>query len=406
MSTFAPEDLAGVLASTSFCFDLSVFEFFVPLSSGGTVLLVEDVLHLPGFSSRRQVTLINTVPSAMAELLRGGNLPASVRTVNLAGEPLSNALAQHIYQQDTIERVFNLYGPSETTTYSTSTLVERGGRELSIGRPIANSQVYILDFHLQPTPIGIVGELYIGGDGLARGYLNRPELVAERFIPNPFSQKSDARLYKTGDLARYRPDGTIEFLGRIDYQVKIWGFRIEPGEIEEVLRQHPEVRDAVVVAREDTPGKKQLIAYTVASQRQPLVIDQLRNYLKEKVPEHMLPSAFTLLDTLPLLPNGKLDRLGLPVPESVKHPEEETFVAPTSIAHYQLMQIWEELLNVRPIGIRDNFFQKGGHSLLAAHLVNLVEQVSGKKIALATFFAGPTIEQLAGALDSNEDAER
>src|SRR5205085_1424352 len=254
-------------ASTSICFDLSVFEIFVPLSSGGTVILVEDVLHLPGLSSGRPVTLINTVPSAMSALLRSGKLPASVRTVNLAGEPLPNTLAQQIYQQDTIGRVFNLYGPSEATTYATYTLVERGGRELSIGRPIANTQVYILDSHLHPVPLGIVGELYIGGDGLARGYLNRPELTAECFIPNPFSQKSDERLYKTGDLARYRPDGNIEFLGRMDRQVKIRGFRIELGEIEEVLRQHPEVQEAVVVAREDTPGDKCLVAYIVAIQR-------------------------------------------------------------------------------------------------------------------------------------------
>jgi amino acid adenylation domain-containing protein len=404
INTFTPEDLAGVLASTSLSFDLSVFEIFVPLSIGGTVILVEDVLHLHSLSSSRQVSLINTVPSAMTELLRSGRVPAPVRTVNMAGEALSNALTQQILQQDTIERVFNLYGPSETTTYSTSALVERGGRELSIGRPITNTRVYILDSHLHPAPIGIAGELYIGGDGLARGYLNRPELTAERFIPDPFSRKSDVRLYKTGDLARYRPDGNIELLGRIDHQVKIRGFRIELGEIEEVLRQHPEVREAVVVARKDFSGNKRLVAYIVATQRQPPVINNLRNYLKEKLPEHMLPSAFSLLDTLPLTPNGKIDRCALPAPESVKHSEEEVFVAPTSMVHHQLIQIWEELLDARPIGIRDNFFHRGGHSLLAARLVNRIEQVFGKKIPLAALFAGPTVEQLARALQQQEDS--
>jgi len=404
ISTFTPEDLAGVLASTSLCFDLSVFEIFVPLSSGGSVILVEDVLHLPGLSPSRQVTLINTIPSAMAELLRSERVPATVRTVNLAGEPLPNSVAQKIYQQDTIGRVYNLYGPSEATTYATCTLVERGGRELSIGRPIANTQVYILDSHLHPVPIGVAGELYIGGSGLARGYLNRQELTAERFIPNPFSHKSEARLYKTGDLARYRPDGNIELLDRVDRQVKMRGFRIELGEIEEVLRQHPEVRAAVVVMREDIPGDRRLVAYIVATQSQTLAIANLRNYLKEMLPQYMLPSAFILLDALPLTPNGKIDRCALPAPESVGNREEETFVAPTSMVHYQLTQIWEDLLDTRPVGIRDNFFQIGGHSLFAARLVHRIEEVFGKRIPLATLFAGPTIEQLAIALQQQGDS--
>jgi len=395
-SNFTPEDLAGVLASTSVCFDLSVFEIFVPLSSGGTVILVENLLQLPDVSTDQQVTLINTVPSVMTELLRSTSLPASVHTVNLAGEPLHRTLVRQLYQQDSIRRVFNLYGPTEDTTYSTFILVEKVGREPSIGRPIANSQTYILDSHLQPVPIGVVGELYLGGDGLARGYLNRPELTAERFIPNPF--RAGARLYKTGDLARYLPDGTIEFLGRIDHQVKIRGFRIELGEIEEVLKQHPSVREALVVAREDTPGDKYLVAYSVAVQEQVLSINSLRSYLKEKVPEYMLPSAFILLDALPRTPNGKIDHHVLPAPELTKRPAEDTFVAPTLMVHYQLLKIWEDLLDVRPIGIQDNFFALGGHSLLAARMIGRVEQVCGKKVPLATLFAGATIEHLADVL--------
>jgi amino acid adenylation domain-containing protein len=235
---FTVEDLAGVLASTSICFDLSVFELFLPLSVGGKVILAENALSLPTLPAVLEVTLINTVPSAIAELVRSSSIPASVCTVNLAGEPLQNQLVQQIYKQETIQRVFNLYGPSEDTTYSTFALVKKGDSIVTIGRPISNTQVYLLDEHLQPVPIGVSGELYIGGDGLARGYLNRPDLTQERFIPNPFN---NSKLYKTGDLARYLPDGNIDYLGRIDHQVKIRGYRIELGEIEAVLTQHPEV---------------------------------------------------------------------------------------------------------------------------------------------------------------------
>jgi amino acid adenylation domain-containing protein/thioester reductase-like protein len=268
---FTSEELAGVLASTSICFDLSVFELFVPLSWGGKVILIENILHLPNLRAAEQVTLINTVPSAIAELLRINGIPTSVITVNLAGEPLPNPLAQKIYQQSTIQKVFNLYGPSEDTTYSTFALVEKDGDRVTIGHPIANTQVYLLDNQLQPVPVGVVGEVYIGGAGLARGYLNRPDLTAQRFILNPFIEVETAnslhpslRLYKTGDLARYLPDGNIDYIGRIDHQVKIRGFRIELGEIESLLLLHPTVRDAVAIAREDFPGDRRLVAYIVS----------------------------------------------------------------------------------------------------------------------------------------------
>jgi amino acid adenylation domain len=233
---FTPDEFVGVLASTSICFDLSVFELFVPLSWGGRVILAENALHLPALPVGQEVTLVNTVPSAMAELVRSNSVPISVRVVNLAGEPLQNTLVQQIYRQESIQRVFNLYGPSEDTTYSTFALMNKGSNETpSIGRPIANTQVYLLDRQLHPVPIGVLGELHLGGSGLVRGYLNRSELTAEKFVPNPFSEIPGARLYRTGDLARYRPEGTIEFLGRVDHQVKVRGFRIELGEIEAVL---------------------------------------------------------------------------------------------------------------------------------------------------------------------------
>lgn len=236
---FAPCDLAGVLASTSICFDLSVFELFVPLLWGSKVILAQNALELSTLPNADEVTLINTVPSAIAEVVRSKGIPASVRTVNLAGEPLQNQLAQQIYQLPNVQQVFNLYGPSEDTTYSTFTLVKKGDSIVTIGRPIANTYCFLLDEHLMPVPISVPGELYIGGDGLARGYLNRPDLTDEKFIPNPFSNQPASRLYKTGDKARYLPEGNIEFLGRINNQVKIRGFRIELGEIETVLTAHP-----------------------------------------------------------------------------------------------------------------------------------------------------------------------
>lgn len=262
LSAFSPQQLTGVLASTSICFDLSIFELFVPLSCGGKTILAENALQLPSLPAATEVTLINTVPSAAAELIRLG-LPNSIKTVNLAGEPLPQQLVRLLYERGHIEQVFNLYGPSEATTYSTFALAETNTNQPPIGRPIANTQVYILDSHLQPVPIGVAGELHIGGAGLAIGYLNRPELTAEKFIANPWSDRPGDRLYKTGDLARYLPNGQIEYLGRLDNQVKVRGFRIELGEIEATLQQHPAVRDGVVVARAGVAGDKVLVAYLV-----------------------------------------------------------------------------------------------------------------------------------------------
>ncbi|MEG4280406.1 amino acid adenylation domain-containing protein [Microcoleus sp. MON1_C1] len=323
---FNPDDLAGVLASTSICFDLSVFELFVPLSWGGKVILAENALHLPALSAALDVTLINTVPSAIAELLRMDGIPSSVRTVNLAGEPLPNKLVQQVYEHNTVQKVFNLYGPSEDTTYSTYTLVKKGGNEPPpIGRPIANTQVYILDAQKQLVPIGVPGELYIGGAGLARGYLNRPELTADRFIPNPFSNESGSRLYKTGDLARYLPDGNIEFLGRIDHQVKIRGFRIELGEIEASLQQHPDVRQAVAIAREDVPGDKRLVAYIVSNliperipYQSPCLVGFDGNRTIEVTTEDISMGGISLVGMTEILERASRVRLHIQLPENAQ----------------------------------------------------------------------------------------
>jgi len=404
-TVFTPEELAGVLASTSICFDLSVFEIFAPLSWGGTVFVVENALDLASLDADTEVRLINTVPSAMAELVNLKAVPAPVRTVNLAGEALHNKLVQQVYEQGTIEQVFNLYGPSEDTTYSTFALIRRGeSAEPSIGRPIVNTQVYLLDAWQQPVPVGAAGELYIGGEGLARGYLNRPELTAEKFVPDPFSGEPGARLYRTGDLARYLPDGNLEFLGRIDHQVKIRGFRIELGEIEAALGKHTAVREAVVLACDDRSGGRRLVAYVVPD-RQSDGINELRGFLKEKLPDYMVPSTFIWLNSLPLTPNGKVDRPALraldnPAPES-----ESVFTPPRDLLEFQLAQIWESVLNRQPISITDNFFDLGGHSLLAVRLVAQIKDKLRYNLPLSALVQAADIEKLARILRQQTDSK-
>lgn len=402
-SVFSREQLKGVLGSTSVCFDLSVYEMFAPLSCGGSIILVENILHLPTAPTANEVTLINTVPSAITELLRIKGVPASVRTVNLAGEPLKTSLVRQIYELENIKEVFDLYGPSEDTTYSTFTLRDKGNA--TIGRPISNTQAFVLDRHFQPVPVGIPGELYLGGDGLARGYLNRQELTDERFIKNLFIDEPTARLYKTGDLVRYLPTGEIEYLGRIDNQVKIRGFRIELGEIEAMLLTHPEIRESAVIAREDTPGDKRLAAYFVLNQGQTVNINDVRNYLKVKLPDYMIPSAFVELDELPLTPNGKINRKALPAPTSTLSESDREFVAHRDDFESKLVKIWETLLGVQPIGVQDNFFELGGHSLQAVRMFAEVEETFGKNIPLATLFEAGTIEKLADILRQEGWAE-
>ena len=391
-------ELAGVLASTSICFDLSVFELFVTLSWGGKVILAENALELPNLPAAGEVTLINTVPSAIAELLRIQGIPKTVRTVNLAGEPLAGQIVQQLYQQKHIKEVYNLYGPSEDTTYSTFTLVENSKDIVpTIGRAIANTQTYILDRHLQPVPIGVPGELHLGGMGLARGYLNQPELTQQKFIANPFvgefreTPLRESRFYKTGDLAKYQPNGKIQYLGRIDNQVKIRGFRIELGEIETALNNHPQVRQGVVIVREDDWSDKRLVAYIVSEGKQPVCSD-LRDYLKQKLPEYMIPSAFVLLEAIPFTPNGKIDRRALPAPKADIFQE---FVLPRTPTQSVLAAIWAEVLKLQQVGIEDNFFELGGHSLLATQVISRIREAFELEIPLNCLFANPTIKELS-----------
>ncbi|MEA2692171.1 MAG: hypothetical protein QOJ16_1558, partial [Acidobacteriota bacterium] len=352
---FSAAELSGVLFATSVCFDLSVFELFVPLAWGGRVIVAENALALAGLAAAGEVTLVNTVPSAMAELVRQGALPPSVRTVNLAGEPLPLALVEALYDTRTVERVWNLYGPSEDTTYSTFARQERGApgplrppRQPDIGRPIAGTQAHVLDRAGRPVPAGVAGELYLGGAGLARGYLERPDLTAERFLPDPFAEAPGGRLYRTGDLARARSTGELHFLGRIDHQVKVRGFRIELGEIEALLGRHPGVREAVVLAREDRPGDRRLVAYVVGAGGPPPPIEELRAHLKEGLPEYMVPTAFVPLAALPLSPNGKVDRKALPAPERTAQEEK---VAPRTPWEQRIAGIFSEVLGVERVGV-------------------------------------------------------
>jgi amino acid adenylation domain-containing protein len=393
VSSCTPAVLQRTLWSTSLNFDLAVFECFVPLSCGAAVHLVSDALAL----MRRQedVTLINTVPSAMAALLDARAVPATVRQVHLAGEPLQQHLVQRIFAHTGVDTVCNLYGPTETTTYSTWIAMSReDGFKASIGRPIFNTRIYILDTQGQPVPIGVAGDIHIGGAGVARGYLNRPDLTLDRFVPDPFGEPG-SRMYKTGDLGRWRADGTIEFLGRNDHQVKIRGFRVELGEIEAALRLHPEVHEAVVLAREDASGDKGLVAYVVGE----VAPEVLRVHLGSHLPEYMVPAAYVALDALPLTPNGKLDRRALPMPSDTAF-SQQAYEAPEGELELTLAAIWRELLGVERVGRNDNFFSLGGHSLLGVQVLSRVSRQLNITLPLRVLFEARTVRELAECINA------
>ncbi|HWG89059.1 MAG TPA: condensation domain-containing protein, partial [Candidatus Acidoferrales bacterium] len=389
---FTPEEWAGVLASTSICFDLSIFELFATLSHGGTVLLAGSIMDLPQLPVRDRVRLINTVPSAAQSLLDSGNLPSEVCTVNLAGEALPRTLVDAFYSCGHIKRVFNLYGPSESTTYSTFALCRKGdGGAPAIGRPIGNTRAYVLDQYLQPLPAGARGELYLSGCGVARGYLNRPDLTSERFIADPFV--AGARMYRTGDLSRWRADALLEFLGRADQQVKVRGFRVEPAEIEAVIKEHPEIKQALVIARESGTAGKQLFAYVVPNGGS-VDVGTLQRSLAERLPRHMVPSAIVPLSALPLTPNGKIDRRALPAPEWLSQGNS----APRTPLDQELSRIFCEVLSRDHVGVYDNFFDLGGHSLMAMRVVGRVRAIFGVDITTRAFFDAPTVSALAAQI--------
>lgn len=408
-----------VLQFATLSFDASAEEIYPCLAGGATLVLRTNAMldSITFFLEKCEewgITVLDLPTAFWHELTRkisekAASLPPPVRLVIIGGEKaLPDMMSQWQKHVSPQVQIVNTYGPTEATIVATmyivpaSTATDNLLQEIPIGRPVPNAQVYLLDQSLNVVPIGTSGELYIGGVGLAREYLNRPALTKERFIPHPFSTRMGIRLYKTGDLASYLPNGDIIFLGRVDQQVKIRGYRIELGEIETALGKHPDILDAVVQAREDGNGGKRLVAYVVPRRGCTFTSSALRHFLQDQLPDYMVPSAFVLLEALPLSPSGKVDRLSLPAPEQGRSELSGTFVAPTLPVHHQLVQIWEELLEVRPVGIQDDFFELGGHSLLAVRLVDRIEQVWGRKISPTTLITGPTIEQLAQALEQME----
>ncbi len=397
LQVYSAEELAGVLFATSIGFDLSIFELFVPLAAGGCVVLAENALELPVLPAAAAVRLVNTVPSALAELVRAGSLPAGVQTVNLAGEPLTRALAEQIHALGTVGRLFNLYGPSEDTTYSTFVRVAAGeGREPSIGRPLPGSRVFLLDRLLRPVPQGAPGELLLAGAGLARGYLDRPVLTAERFLPDPFGGAGE-RLYRTGDLARWRPDGTLEFLGRIDHQVKVRGFRIELGEIEAALLRCAGVREAAVLARGEE-GDRRLVAFVAADGEEREVAGRLRAEVAGRLPAYMVPAAFAVLNALPLTPNGKVDRKALARIEVDVAAGGGGGTRRRTAAEELVAGIWARVLGRGEVGPGASFFDLGGHSLLASQAVAHLRRAFGREVALRDLFEARDADDLAARI--------
>jgi amino acid adenylation domain-containing protein len=397
-----------LLAVTTLSFDIAGLEIYLPLIMGAQVVIVSTATASDGpalaqILTRERVTVMQATPITWRILLGTEWQGSKQLRIFCGGEALPPDLAQQLLPK--VGALWNLYGPTETTIWSAAWEIKPEESPISIGRPIANTEFYLLDPQLQLVPVGVPGELFIGGDGLACGYLHREALTNERFIKHPFSNDASARIYRTGDLAYYQPDGTVVVIGRLDHQVKVRGFRIELGEIEAVLSEHPRVQQAVVVVREETPGDKRLVAYVVAHAEQQPTIDELHQQVQKRLPAYMVPSAFMIMETFPLTPNGKIDRRALPAPDTSRTEKESTFVAPKTFLQQQLVTIWEDLLQVHPIGIRDNFFELGGQSLLAMRLINRIKQASGKELPLSTLFAGATIEQVAQVLLQEEQKE-
>ncbi|HEV3050026.1 MAG TPA: amino acid adenylation domain-containing protein, partial [Longimicrobium sp.] len=386
---FGIDGTSRVLQFASFSFDAAVAEVFDALVAGATLVMASREELLPGAelleTLRRGRVTVATLPPSVLAMLSPDDLP-ELRTVVSAGEAVDAATVERWG----VGRAFvNAYGPTETTVCATSARCEADGRAPAIGGALENVRVYVLDAVGRPAPVGVAGELYVGGVGVARGYLGRPGLTAEKFVPDPFSGESGARLYRTGDRVRWSARGELEFVGRVDAQVKVRGFRIEPGEIEGALRRHAAVRECVVVAREDVPGEKRLVAYVVGD----VEAGVLREHLLRELPEYMVPSAFVLLDALPLTPNGKLDRKALPAPDFA--PAEDRYVAPRTPVEEALAEIWAEVLRLDRVGVKESFFELGGHSLLATRVVSRVRAVFDIDLPLRALFEGPTVEELA-----------
>ena len=408
-----------IAQTASQCFDISVWQLLAGLLVGARIVIFEDeIAHDPmrllDGLQKDEISIVEVVPSmlrAMLETVANSSplsLPA-LRWMIATGEALPPSLAREWYQRYPTVPMLNAYGPTECSDDVTHFVIRippsDGETQIPIGRPIANTRLYIVDPAGSPVPVGIAGELQVGGEGVGRGYLNDPVRTAQAFVPDPFRPGRGARLYKTGDLARYRPDGNIEFLGRIDHQVKIRGFRIELGELETVLARHPAVKACVVVALPAASGEKRLVAYFVARDRTATQA-ALRQFLKGSLPDYMLPSAFVELDALPLTPNGKVDRKALPSPGTDRPELDKPFVAPRDSLELELATIWERVFPLDSVGVQDDFFELGGHSLIAGRMFAEIEKSCGRSVPPTTLLQAPTIEKLALLLRGEREASR
>ncbi|MHB8243494.1 MAG: non-ribosomal peptide synthetase [Solirubrobacteraceae bacterium] len=395
-----------LVAVTTLSFDIAGLELYLPLTTGARVVIApseatEDPRALAALLERSQATVMQATPTTWRMLIDSGWPGRPGMKALCGGEALPVALADRLVGAGL--ELWNMYGPTETTIWSTCARIQTQGETLTIGRPIANTTLYILDQLMEPVPVGIAGELWIGGDGLARGYRGRPDLTDERFVAHPFDPTPDAKIYRTGDLARYRSDGTVEFLGRIDHQVKVRGFRIELGEIETVLARHPEIVDAVVVAR-GSGAEAELAAYVTVG-KDPVPAHELRVFMAQTLPDYMVPSTVTTLDSFPLTPNGKVDRKALPEPVRERSGAHE-LVAPRTKLERKLTSIWERELEIHPIGVTDNFFDLGVTSIVAATLFAAIEHNLGDSLPLGAIFRAPTIETLAQLIEGGEGSSR
>jgi amino acid adenylation domain-containing protein len=395
LDTFSRDELSGMLASTSISFDLSVFELFVPLCCGGTAILVDNLLRLPQTAATARVTFINTVPSVMQELLRFDVLPSNVAVVALAGEPLRQSLVERLYEQSPGLKVFDLYGPTETTVYATCALRTRGG-VANIGGPIANTTALVLDRLQHPVPVGVAGELYLGGAGTAREYLGRPGLTSESFVECPVPDASVGRVYRTGDRARWRADGSLEFLGRLDRQIKLRGFRIELGEVESALTAYPSIRDTVVVQRQDAAEEARLVGYVV--EEGPCTDEDIYRHLEQRLPHYMIPWSIIRLPELPRLPNGKIDHSALQGSEAIARVDER--IRPRTATEEAIAAVWRDVLRVSDLGVDEHFFRLGGHSLLATQVAWRLQRLFNLEVEVDLIFRAPTIAELARRLDA------
>jgi acyl-coenzyme A synthetase/AMP-(fatty) acid ligase len=403
ISIFGMSQGDQVLQFASFSFDASIFEIVMALRAGATLHVPAQEKLLPGpdllrFLKENAITNITIPPSVLA-VLPEEELP-DLKTIIVAGEACP---ADLVSRWGKGRRFFNAYGPTEATVWATVARCLDGGSKPTIGRPIPNAKTYLLDSQMRPVPVGLPGELHIGGAGLARGYLHRPELTAERFVPDPFSSEPGSRLYKTGDLARYLPGGEIDFLGRVDHQVKVRGFRIEPGEVESVLRQHKDVGEAIVIVKEGAGGEKRLVAYVTSRTGQSPDLKEMVGLLKERLPDFMIPSDIVVLDGLPRTPNGKLDRKALPEPSRLRPELGELFVPPQTELEQTIASVWQEVLALERVGAQDNFFDLGGHSLLMVQVQSKLQLLLNRDVAIIDLFANPTIKLLASFFTQQED---